>query len=207
MQYGRALDRILWEILLSNPSLGPVYLFKLDISNSFYRITLNINDILRLGVAVPTAPGNDPLLAFPLVLPMGWKNSPPVFPTATETIANLINMRLCCLVRPLPHHLDNLAENIASPDPGPPDGVVIDHISQDLLLPAPSISLAYTNVYVDDFIAAAQRSPSGHSGLDNRHRVRRLLLHAVNNAFPPLSDKDSPEWRKPVSLKKLKAGN
>jgi hypothetical protein len=33
MQYGHALERILWEILLSNPSLGPVYLIKLDISN------------------------------------------------------------------------------------------------------------------------------------------------------------------------------
>ena len=94
MQYGHALDRILWEIFLSNPSLGPVYLIKLDISNGFYQITLNIDDIPRLGVAFPMAPGNDPLVAFPLVLPMGWKNSPPVLSTTMKTITDLVNMRL-----------------------------------------------------------------------------------------------------------------
>jgi hypothetical protein len=138
---------------------------------------------------------------------MGWKNSPPVFSTATETIADLVNMCRRCLAPPLPHHLDNLAETIASPDPGPPNGVIIDHISWDPSLPAPSTLLAYTDVYVNSFMAAAQRLPSGHSGLDNQCHVRRLLLHAIHDVFRPLSDDNSPEWCKPVSLKKLKAGN
>jgi hypothetical protein len=120
MQFGNALDQILCKILLSNILLGPVYLIKLDISDSFYQIALNVNDIPKLGVAFPTAPGKDPSVAVPLVLPMGWKNSPPVFSTATETIANLVNLRLRCLALPLPHHLDDFAESIASPDPAPP---------------------------------------------------------------------------------------
>jgi hypothetical protein len=33
--------------------------------------------------------------------------------------------------------------------------------------------------------------------------VRRLLLHAVDNVFHPLLVENSPERRKPVSLKKL----
>ncbi len=33
-------------------------------------------------------------LPLALVLPMGWKNSPPVFLTATETIANLLTNRI-----------------------------------------------------------------------------------------------------------------
>ncbi len=108
-QFGHALDRILCKILLSNPLLGPVYLSKLNISDGFYRIALNVHDIPKLGVAFPMAPGKDPLVAFPLVLPMGWKNSPLVFSTAPETIADLVNLQLRRLVPPLPHCLDDLA--------------------------------------------------------------------------------------------------
>jgi hypothetical protein len=57
MKLGHALDRILWEILLSNPKFGLIYLIKLDISDGFYRIALNVDDIPKLGVAFPTAPG------------------------------------------------------------------------------------------------------------------------------------------------------
>ena len=38
MQFGRALERILREILLSDPKFGPIYLLKADISDGFYRI-------------------------------------------------------------------------------------------------------------------------------------------------------------------------
>ena len=50
---------------------------KVDLSDGFYRVNLNIDDIPKLGVAFPTEPGQEPLIALPLVLPMGWKNSPP----------------------------------------------------------------------------------------------------------------------------------
>jgi hypothetical protein len=72
MQFGHALDRLLREILLADSTHGPVYLIKIDISDRFYRIALNIDDIPKLGVVFPTLPGEEPLVAFPLVLPMGW---------------------------------------------------------------------------------------------------------------------------------------
>jgi hypothetical protein len=118
--FGHALDRILREILLANPAFGPVYLIKLDISNGFYRIALAVNDIPKLGVAFPTPDNADPLVAFPLVLPMGWKNSPPIFSTATKTITDLTNACLRTCAPPLPHHLDDMAELIASQPPAPP---------------------------------------------------------------------------------------
>jgi hypothetical protein len=119
MQFGHALERILREILLANPAFGPVYLIKLDISDGFYRIALNVDDIPKLGVAFLMAQHADPLVAFPLVLPMGWKNSPPIFSTATKTIADLTNACIRNLAPPPPHHLDDLAERIPSPDPAP----------------------------------------------------------------------------------------
>ena len=40
MQYGRALDRLLQEIVFAEPSLGPVYMMKEDVSDGFYHIEL-----------------------------------------------------------------------------------------------------------------------------------------------------------------------
>ena len=45
MQSGHALDRILRELILADPALGPVKLLKLDISDGFYRVNLAIDNI------------------------------------------------------------------------------------------------------------------------------------------------------------------
>ena len=71
MQFGHALDRILRNILLANPNAGPVYLMKVDLSDGFYRIGVSPYDVPKLGVVFPTLPGQEPLVALPLVLPMG----------------------------------------------------------------------------------------------------------------------------------------
>ena len=117
MQFGHALERLLREILLASPKNGPVYLMKLDIADGFYQIDLNIQDIPKLGVIFPTNPGNESLVALPLVLPMGWTNSPPIFSTATETIADIANQRIRSATNILPHRLDNLAHNIVPERP------------------------------------------------------------------------------------------
>ncbi len=66
-------------------------MIKLDIGDGFYRIGLNIDDIPKLGVVFSMLPGDKPLIAFPLVLPTGWRNCAPIFSTATETIADITN--------------------------------------------------------------------------------------------------------------------
>lgn len=204
MQFGHALDRILREILLADPTLGPVHLIKLDISDGFYRIGLSIPDIPKLGVVFPTPPGAKPLIAFPLVLPMGWTNSPPVFSTATETIADLANQWLRTLRAPLPHHLDDLAQQVSHVPPAPPTNLSeLPPITRDPSLPTTATPLAYTDVFVDDFIGAAQQCPD----YDNLRRVRRVILHSIDDVFRPLDDSDPPDRREPVSLKKLRAGD
>jgi hypothetical protein len=120
MQFGHALERFLRQILLADPKLGQVELMKIDISDGFYRICLNPGDIPKLGVVFPTLPGQQRLVALPLVLPMGWKNSPPIFSTATETIADIANKNISdSLHSPKAHPLSALAstfdQNIADP--------------------------------------------------------------------------------------------
>ena len=184
MQFGHALDRILRELILADPALGPVQLLKLDISDGFYRVNLNIEDVPKLGVAFPTKPGEPQLVAFPLVLPMGWKNSPPIFSAATETIADLANQRIKKGAPPPAHPLDEEAEAVT---PGCPFGGTCPAAAtgaaagppRDPSLPATGRSTAYVDVFVDDFVALAQ----GRSG---SRRVRRILLHAVDDVLRPL---------------------
>ena len=71
MQFGHALGRILHEIILAYPTLGPAKLMKVDPSDGFYRVNLSIDEIPKLGVVFPTRPGQKSLIAFVLVLPMG----------------------------------------------------------------------------------------------------------------------------------------
>ena len=35
MQYGRDLDRLIREVIIANPALGPVHVLKVDVSDSF----------------------------------------------------------------------------------------------------------------------------------------------------------------------------
>ena len=59
MQFGHALDHILREILLADPALGPIYLMKIDISDGFYRITIKIDNIPKLGVVFSLFPARN----------------------------------------------------------------------------------------------------------------------------------------------------
>ena len=40
MQFGHALERIIREILLADPALGPVKMIKVDLSDGFYQLHL-----------------------------------------------------------------------------------------------------------------------------------------------------------------------
>jgi len=91
MQFGQALERILHKIGEANPHNGPVYLLKIDLANRFYQISLRPLNIPKLRVTFPNLLHEPKLMAFPVTLPMGWKNLPPIFCTAMETIADIAN--------------------------------------------------------------------------------------------------------------------
>lgn len=191
MQFGHALDRILREILLANPAFGPVRLMKVDISDGFYRIDLNVDDIPKLGVVFPTLNGEEPLIAFPLVLPMGWKNSPPIFCTATETIADLANARLQAHLNYPEHPLDHLAASIPSPSPlHPKDSPTVARqgpAAQDVL----SSTTARPRPAAEDFLppVAACQMPS----------VRDVTSPADACQVPAVRDSSLPSTQQPLS--------
>jgi len=112
MQFGTAFERFLRELLLADPALGPIYLSKTDVSDGFYRIDIAPADVPKLGLLFPqegSVKPDDQLVALPLVLPMGWTLSPPVFTTATETVADITNAAINAGDPFVPHPLENLA--------------------------------------------------------------------------------------------------
>ena len=71
MQYGRALDCLICEIVYADPALGYVYLLKADVSDGFYRIGLRPEDAPKLVLIFPSGGEEEPMVATPLTLPMG----------------------------------------------------------------------------------------------------------------------------------------
>jgi hypothetical protein len=94
MQFGRALDRLLYRIRHANPRYGPVHMNKIDISDGFDRVALTADSAPKLAIVLPTQPGELTLVAIPLSLPMGWVEFPPAFCAVTKTVANITNWRL-----------------------------------------------------------------------------------------------------------------
>ena len=148
---------------------------------------------------------------------MGWKNSPPAFSAVTETIADMCNARLEEDGVPPPHALDEAAAEVmpAIPDPPPPKIPQVTPtavpVERDPCLPVSGKPLGTVDIFVDDFIALAQEykttKKKRRPALANSRRVRRILLHAIDDVFRPLDQADSPFRREPVSLKKLKKGD
>ena len=213
MQLGRALNRILYRIVTADPAEGPVYLMKLDLANGFYRVPLCDSDIPLLGVAFPVAPGEPPLVAMPLVLPMGWTESPPYFCSATETIADLANDVAHSTWSPPPHPLEVAAATAPVAEtaltltvPAPPS----PHLPLQRPVPVPTSvrarrhrrPLRYADVFIDDEILVAQGDPA------SLNAFRRKLLHLNDRVFRPNDATDDPSTRRePISLTKLGKGD
>jgi hypothetical protein len=199
MQFGRALYRILQQILDADPRLGSVHLSKIDIADGFYRIWINAEDVPKLGIMFPGEDGEQ-LVGFPLVLPMGWMQSPPLFTAATEMVADLANQQLRDRAPCGPHGLDDIGETpppdtpkltlvVSGPDPRP-----LPPSPRPIGRPAPPVRSS--DVYVDNFIGMVQGNPS------HRQHVKRILFHTLDKVFRHLEDTDSPHRQEPASIKK-----
>ena len=94
MQFGHALQRILQCMYDADPRHGPIYMMKVDIADGFYHVGLAPEDVPSLGVCLPPGPDGKTLVASPLVLPMGWVESPPHFCAVMEIVADLSNTAL-----------------------------------------------------------------------------------------------------------------
>jgi hypothetical protein len=217
MQFGTALQRIVESIVNANPRFGPVLLCKVDISDGFYRVGVRPADVPKLGVIFPSASDQEQLVAFPLVLPMGWKNSPPYFCAITETVADVTNERIRHHHQPPRHRLDRVADTheemskeacneipkrtcqpkaaraTAVPEPPSPP---TSRPSSRTQLP-----LGQFDIYVDDFLGTAQ------GNVRRLNRLRRTLFHTLDEVLRPKDSLDDDARQEPISIKKLRKGD
>ena len=138
---------------------------------------------------------------------MGWKESPPVFCAATETVADLANNAMLhdWTSTFVPHRLDTIAE-----EPIPkalPSATPLASTMPCLPLPPhrqehyATRLLKHWGIYVDDFLGATQGNPT------TQKRVKRTLFNSLDKIFRPLSPADHPMRQEPTSLTKFKKGN
>lgn len=205
MQFGRALHRVLKRIVEADGRYGPVYLAKIDIADGFYRVWLQSRDIIKLGVVLPTSPGQPPLIAFPLTLPMGWVESPPYFTVLTETACDLANASLRHNDNATPHRLEQVAATL-------PDTATVPALPSKRLRSHERLRsgqrprspgrppVAAVDVYVDDFLLMAQTAPQ-------RTKVLRTTLNAIDQVFRPLAPTDPNHRKEPASVKKMLKGD
>ena len=223
MQFGRALQRSPQRMLRSHPRHGPVFTSKIDIADGFYRIWIKAEDAPKLAVLFPSRPGEEALIAMPNVLPMGWRESPPYFSTATETVTDLANRAVANNDRTEPHRLDGISEARADKEASADrdsksfssdDRQAADNEQDAIARPRPTPDTptvereqlftrptAHWDVYVDDFIGLCQ------GGAKRRKQTKRQLLHSLDSVFRGLDAQDSAARQEPASVKKMRKGD
>jgi len=230
MQFGRALERVLYRVRYANPRYGPVYLGKVDLADGFCRVWLMPDSIPQLAVTFPKYKGEEQLIGLPLTLPMGWKESVPYFCAATETVTDIANHRPKREILPV-HPLEHLALT-APEDYVTPAGPQLMSAVPQAERPAVSRTLAaeprrsngmqetavaqpsgpkvlrplqkptqFYDVYLDDLIYGTQ------GRWEERVRHVRRLLHSVDSVFRPVDESDSPYRKHVPSTKKLLKGD
>lgn len=177
MQFGSALQRFVQRLVYANPKFGPPLMAKIDLADGYYRVPLSPEAALELAVVLPPDNTEANLVGIPLSLPMGWANSPPYFCAFTETGADIANMFTEATDTLAVHPMESALQTLPMPtDMGRPPMAHEPHSFH--MAPNP---LQYVDVYIDDFIAAAQRPSS--------ERLMRCLLHSIDTIFqdPPHS--------------------
>jgi hypothetical protein len=138
------------------------------------QVWISLSTIPALGAILPSYPDEDPLVAFPMILPMGWVDSPNYLCALTEMIADLANARFEANNLATQHHpLSTLANSIPAPNPAPSkrhNGMPPPKTRSQGPLKPP---LNFADVYMDDFLAATQLSGK------ERDAARSTLLSAL----------------------------
>lgn len=202
LQFGHALLRILQRLHRADTRKGTIYLAKIDIADAFMRIRLSLTGLLALGALLPNYPGEEPLVALPMVLPMGWQSSPQYLCAVTETIADLTNARFeADRLATLPHRLDKVADT--APEPIQRETGIEDGLPQPMVRSRGprQAALNMVDVFMDDFILCSQLPKK------ERQAARRTLFESIDAVIRPLADGDNPNRKEPNSLKKLLKGD
>jgi hypothetical protein len=202
IQFGAALYRFLQRLERADTRHGLIKLAKTDISDTFMQVWISLSTIPCLGAILPSFPEEEPLIAFPVILPMGWVHGPNFLCAVTETIADLANARFASNnMTTTIHCLNNTA--CTPPDEEPHKAATFHGIPPPMTCSHCPLKppLNFTDVYMDDFLAASQLSGTD---LD---QARSTLFEAIDTVLCPLLPTDNPHHKDPISIKKSLKGD
>jgi hypothetical protein len=72
MQFRKANKHLQAYLVKVDPKDGDCHMYMVDILDGFYRVPLSTSGVLKLGLCLSKLLRLPELVAFPLVLPMGW---------------------------------------------------------------------------------------------------------------------------------------
>ena len=158
-------------------------------------------DAPKLGLVFPSEGNGEELHAIPITLPMGWKNSPPIFLTAKETVVDLANAALRCSTPALPHRLDNMSEAIFREEPSTNHPSLAGFTREPYLRQANTKPAAYMDIFVNSFLELAQVPTHW------QRRVWKTLFHSLDNVFWPYDCRGLSNRKEVLLLKNTRAGD
>ena len=200
MRFGGALQRILKQVLIVDPRLGPVYLSKVDLADAYMRLWVRVEDVPSLAFLISNkTPINTQLVGFHASLPMRYINSALYFFMAAETVANLANESISQREQAVGHPLKMVDKARAAKCAGAPEDqadAIWKHISADQL----AATKSNAGVYLDNFISVVQGVPR------EKRQILRHLFQKIDRVFRPNEDSDT-NCKEPIFLKKLGKGD
>ena len=223
MQFGSMLPRLMYFGRHANPRFGPVKTNKQDVKDGFYRMFLDALDCLKLAALLPRYEDEPQLVGIPMSCTMGWAQSPPTFCAMSETACDLVNLRLRDgrLLQTPTHRLSAEAELLDDTDPGlePRERESETQEADSRLRSLPGVRklsptpvgpvppsnrplqkpVAYTDVYVDDFVQLGQGSSN------KLNAIRNVFFHTLDQVLR--SPEPEENRNEAVSLKKLRKGD
>ena len=155
---------------------------KMDLSNTYMRVWIRTEDLLRIAFVVYLhPPDQETLIRFYLSLPIGYVDSTPYFCCLSETVVNLDNLSWSATANTAPHLLLALTYNPPDPDDYLHAGIISAKLYMSITVCLPPIStvilLCYINVYVEYFIVLMQ------GGTSDRSRGHNHIFQATEKVF------------------------
>ncbi|EJK43807.1 hypothetical protein THAOC_37712 [Thalassiosira oceanica] len=172
------------------PDDAVIFFSKFDIQDGFWRMINEVGKEYNFAFVMPTTDDEPLQIVVPSSLQMGWVNSPNFFSGASETARDVADDYAEAPIGALPEH--HLEKGTA------PSKEEMNRLLATSELDARTRLQYLIEVYMDDFIAAAQaKSP------EELKHISRAVLHAIHDVFPEglLSPEDQP-----VSVKKILKG-
>jgi hypothetical protein len=183
---GKILSELM-EFMATAPDDADVLFSKIDLSDGFWRMIVQPDDVYNFCYVLPQPPGKPMRIVIPSALQMGWQESPGYFCAATETGRDVAQWILEQPM-PLPKHP---LESYLMPDYRP-------SMHSTALATPWKIS-----VFVDDYIVAVL----SNTGIKFIKRLARSVLYGIHSIFPPPEVTGHTGGKNPVSIKKLERGD